>query len=118
MVVQADGKILVGGKFRGSIKRLNPNGSIDSTFTPPNPPKLTGRVNSVVVQADGKILVGGDFNGSIKRLNNAVPQSGTSGAIVGGGSGSGVWIIVIVAAGAAVIAAGVSVVRRRKPRAA
>ena len=41
MVVQADGKILVGGDFTGYVTRLNTDGSVDSTFTPPS---LDGRV--------------------------------------------------------------------------
>ncbi len=82
IVVQNDGKILVGGdftKYRGSnanyITRLNTNGLIDETFN-----TLAGfnnTVRSIALQSDGKILVGGLFTtykgvteNRIIRLNN------------------------------------------------
>lgn len=64
LVVQADGKILVGGLFtalggqpRDHIGRLNPDGTLDNGFDP----GTIGPVYSVAVQADVKILVGGYF---------------------------------------------------------
>ncbi len=64
LAVQADGKILVGGTFgtlggqaRSSIGRLNPDGSLDTSFHP----GANGPVYSLTVQADQKILVGGYF---------------------------------------------------------
>jgi uncharacterized delta-60 repeat protein len=64
LVVQGDGKILVGGEFgklggqtRAYLGRLNPDGTLDASFTPtPN-----GPVSTVVIQADGNILIGGTF---------------------------------------------------------
>ena len=65
IAVQADGKILAGGVFvtmsgqlRNYIARLNPDGTLDTTFDP-NPNQ---GVYSIAVQADGKILVGGIFS--------------------------------------------------------
>jgi len=59
ILIQSDGKILVGGRFSGYITRLNPNGSRDSSFNP------GVGFNSIVydlnTQSDGKILVGGQF---------------------------------------------------------
>lgn len=65
IVVQpADGKILICGLFtsveglpRNGIARLNPNGSVDTTFDP-NP---TGSVKAIKVQKNSQILVGGSF---------------------------------------------------------
>ena len=66
LVVQADGKILVGGSFtllgtpsqaRSRIGRLNPDGTVDTAFNP----GANDEVRSLAVQADGKILVGGYF---------------------------------------------------------
>jgi uncharacterized delta-60 repeat protein len=61
LVVQDDGKILVGGGFdrigglpRVQIARLLPDGSVDETFAP-----AAGEVRSLAVQPDGKILCGG-----------------------------------------------------------
>src|SRR6267378_3497563 len=69
VVVQPDGKILIGGDFttlapnggvavtRNRIARLNPDGTLDTTFNP----NANSAVLSIAVQADGKILVGGGF---------------------------------------------------------
>lgn len=66
IVVQLDGKIVVGGSFTTfngaaahSIIRLNTDGTKDNTFNIGN--GFDGEVNSIVLQADGKIVVGGNF---------------------------------------------------------
>jgi hypothetical protein len=51
LAVQADGKIVVGGRY--SIARVNPDGTLDSSF---NPGWTSGRVYSLAVQTDGKEL--------------------------------------------------------------
>ncbi len=68
IVVQADGKILVGGNFatlapnggapvtRNSIARLNSDGTLD-----PFDPNSNDIINAIAVQADGKVLVCGQF---------------------------------------------------------
>ncbi len=64
--IQPDGKILIGGNFRGyngvlqsNLTRANADGSLDTTF------KIGTGANAVVYeifrQADGKVLIGGDF---------------------------------------------------------
>jgi uncharacterized delta-60 repeat protein len=73
VVVQADGKILVGGLFtrlggatgtvpRNNLGRLNADGSVDMAFDPgrdlENP--ADNRVTALAVQHDGKILVAWD----------------------------------------------------------
>jgi len=64
IIIQPDGKILVGGEFvsllgttRNHLARLNPNCTLDSAFNP----GANGPVTSLALQADGKILVGGSF---------------------------------------------------------
>ena len=70
VVVQEDGKILLGGYFtslqplgdaspttRNYIARLNANGTLDTGFDP----DASIFVYSVAVQADGKVLLGGAF---------------------------------------------------------
>ena len=64
VVVQPDGKILIGGIFttvmgvtRNNIARLNTDGTLDTTFNP----NANGAVLSIAVQADGKVLAGGTF---------------------------------------------------------
>src|SRR5438132_3344844 len=69
VVVQPDGKILIGGTFttlspnggvavtRNRIARLNTDGTLDTAFNP----NANNEVRSIAVQADGKILAGGLF---------------------------------------------------------
>ena len=60
--VLPDNKILVGGLFftpRRHIARLNPDGSLDSTFNPGDGPNNS--VNAIAVQPDGKLVIGGEF---------------------------------------------------------
>ena len=81
IIIQSDGKILIGGKFstydgvsRNGIARLNADGTLDTTF---DPGSGASDVYSMQLQSDGKILIGGDFgtvNGvsrdKIARLNS------------------------------------------------
>jgi uncharacterized delta-60 repeat protein len=73
VVVQPDGKILIGGNFttitpkgggaavpRNHIARLNHDGTLDMAFDP----NANGNVYTIALQNDGKILAGGDFNGA------------------------------------------------------
>jgi uncharacterized delta-60 repeat protein len=69
IAIQADGKIVVGGSFttlnsvsRGSLVRLNANGSEDAGFAAAIGTGVAGTVSSVAIQADGKIVIGGGFN--------------------------------------------------------
>ena len=68
IVLQPDGKVLIGGDFtyvaqpgyiRNRIARLNADGSLDTTFTPN--PGADGPVIAVALQPDGKVLIGGSF---------------------------------------------------------
>jgi uncharacterized delta-60 repeat protein len=68
LVVQPDGKILVGGRFtsyggtaRANLLRLNTDGTLDTGFAPPT---FTGTVYKLLVQANNRILVGGSFSGA------------------------------------------------------
>ena len=88
LAVQADGKILVGGRFtdisgqtRWNIGRLNADGTLDATFDPQIADTYP-YVSSLVVQGDGRILVGGSFSTlggqrrtNIGRLNNTGPAT-------------------------------------------
>ena len=64
IVVQPDGKILIGGEFttvlgvtRNHIARLNPDGTLDTAFDP----NANNFVLVIAVQTDGKVLAGGTF---------------------------------------------------------
>ncbi len=81
ILVQPDGKTLVGGNFRVAggftrvgMFRLNIDGTIDTSFQPPtfyNSSGIGGTVSVIALQSDGKILVGGDFLGA-----NSIPKPG------------------------------------------
>ena len=83
LAAQQDGKVLVGGLFgavngvsRTCIARLNPNGSLDTSFNPVLVGNGFPTVWAVASQSDGKTVIGGNFtsvNGTnisgIARLN-------------------------------------------------
>jgi uncharacterized delta-60 repeat protein len=81
VLVQPDGKILIGGDFtalspnggppvtRNKVARLNPDGTVDAAFNPSvNVPG--SNVFAMAIQADGKILVGGSFTSIGGQLRN------------------------------------------------
>ncbi len=85
IVVQPDGKIIIGGRFmyydgisRNGITRLNNDGTLDLNFNPHL--GIYGGVNSIVLQVDGKVVVGGlivqydttNVNNIVRILSNGV----------------------------------------------
>src|SRR5439155_5412087 len=89
VVVQPDGKILIGGAFttlspnggatvtRNRIARLNPDGTLDTAFNP----NANDIVQSIAVQADGKILVGGFFTSIGGQTRNPIARLNPVGAL-------------------------------------
>jgi uncharacterized delta-60 repeat protein len=82
LLVQPDGKIIVGGQsytagFSGNgIARLNADLTLDTSFNPDLgvlPNTAPGRALSMALQADGKIIIGGDFRsvGGVERNRGA-----------------------------------------------
>lgn len=71
IVLQPDGKILVGGLFSlfngeggqsaNSLVRLNSDGTKDMSFMPPVFPGGAANTSSIALQSDGKIIIGGVF---------------------------------------------------------
>ncbi len=87
LVIQPDGKILVGGGFSryrntfvsNRILRLNPDGSLDPNFLQTNG-FSGGGVETIGLQADGRIVVGGtftSFNGTARNKMARVESDGT-----------------------------------------
>ncbi len=83
MAVQTDGKVLIGGDFTSvngvnanHLARLNPDGSVDLSFTNAT---ANDSVRAIALQLDGRILVGGLFTSldghtnfnHVARLNSA-----------------------------------------------
>jgi uncharacterized delta-60 repeat protein len=86
LALQADGKILVGGVFnrinqveRNRIARLNPDGSVDTTFNPGAGPN-TG-VLCLALQPDGKILIGGVFTSVDGVVRNRIARLKPDGSL-------------------------------------
>ncbi len=68
LVLQPDGKIVIGGVFtsvggasRSCLARLNADGSLDSSLSHTFANTPSPAINAVALQADGKIVVGGAF---------------------------------------------------------
>ncbi len=66
VAIQSDGKVLLAGSFtqvnnqpRNFIERLNPDGSLDSSFQTST--GANNEIRVVFIQPDGKILIGGIF---------------------------------------------------------
>ena len=84
IVVQPDGKILIGGSFTtyndsgdGKIIRLNADGSLDTTFSP----NADGTVFSIALQPDGKILIGGSFTNIGGLTRNGIARLNADGSV-------------------------------------
>ena len=82
--MQADGKIVVGGAFnsmggqtRNGIARLNPDGSLDTSFDP----NANREVDSLAVQADGKLVVGGAFSSIGGQPRNDIARLNPDGSL-------------------------------------
>lgn len=86
IIIQADGKILVGGNFTiynnfavNRIIRLNPNGSRDASFTPGVGANAT--IETFVIQENGKILIGGSFTKYNNVNRNYIARLNTDGTL-------------------------------------
>jgi len=108
IVVQADGKILVGGQFssiggqsRNNIARLDPAMGRADSFDP-NATGGSGEIESIAVQADGKILAGGYFTSIGGQQRNYIarldPTTGLADSFNPNAS-SPVWAITLQADG-------------------
>lgn len=114
VAIDADGKILVGGVFRayngtaaGGVVRLNPDGSLDSTFDTgtgiANDGLTSASVRSVALAPDGKIVLGGQFSSFNGRPARSVVRLNVDGSvdptlIAGSGVSSGTTDLVSAAA--------------------
>jgi uncharacterized delta-60 repeat protein len=112
LVVQPDGKVLVGGSFQRlggrsctNLARLNANGSWDTTFR--------GWANSTVfalaLQADGKILVAGAFTtlgGQSRASLGRLLTDGTVDASFSGGAYSSAYAVTLQPNGEVLLAGG------------
>ncbi len=99
VALQRDGRIIIGGEFdtidgvtRDSIARLNPDGSLDTSF---DPGTGTGMVEAVAVQPNGKVLIGGSFSAVGGVTRNRVARLNADGSLdtaFDPGSGPNNWV--------------------------
>lgn len=75
MVMQPDGKLIVGGFFGVNVRRLQADGSMDLSFVG----AANGPVYAVGLQADGKILIGGEFGSVNGRERPFIARLGANG---------------------------------------
>ncbi len=84
LIVQPDGKVLIGGyfvSFNGTAKnyfaRLNADGSLDTGFNPiPNSPVL-----AIALQANGRIIIGGTFTTVTGATRNHIARLSAFGSL-------------------------------------
>ncbi|MBX2917240.1 MAG: hypothetical protein KF856_18375 [Cyclobacteriaceae bacterium] len=86
IVVQTDGKILIGGYFttyngvsRNYIARLNTDGSIDNSFNPGSGANCL--INAIALQSDGKIIIGGCFTSYNGTSRNRIARLNVDGSL-------------------------------------
>ena len=89
MILQPDGKIIIGGYFSTfafqsshGVARLNTDGTLDYAFVDPN---VTAAGNAVVyalaLQTDGQIVIGGDFSSVGGQTHANVARLGANGSV-------------------------------------
>jgi uncharacterized delta-60 repeat protein len=110
LVIQSDGKVLIGGSFnayngtgRNRLARLSTTGALDTTFL------NTGAgadsiVDDIVVQSDGNILIGGTFTTYNGTIRNSIARLNPNGSLntdfnPGTGANKSVDIIAVQADG-------------------
>lgn len=92
IVVDPNGKILVGGEFtapHNRVTRLNADGTEDTTFNPGS--GADGTVTHIALQSTGHIIIGGGFetvNGSAKA---GIARLSSSGSLDAAAFGSGLY---------------------------
>ncbi|MGB8370585.1 MAG: Calx-beta domain-containing protein [Limisphaerales bacterium] len=88
IVIQNDGRILIGGDFTNvngvalnRIARLNTDGSLDATFTNNVGAGVNSTVQAIAVQADNRIVVAGQFTQGNGVTRNRITRLLPTGAV-------------------------------------
>jgi uncharacterized delta-60 repeat protein len=86
VVRQADGKILIGGRFtsyngvfKNRIIRLNADGTVDLTFNPGT--GANDAIFAIAIQPDGKIIIGGLFTQYDNTARNGIARLNANGTL-------------------------------------
>lgn len=89
LALQPDGKVLIGGPFTayngttvGRIARLNPDGSLDTTFNVGmGSVGANGDVWRLALQPDGRVIIGGEFTLYNGVARNRIARLGANGLL-------------------------------------
>jgi uncharacterized delta-60 repeat protein/gliding motility-associated-like protein len=88
IVLQPDGKILIGGNFstfngtaRNNIARLNTDGSLDATFNPGTGTNIGGSIQYFGLQSDDKVIIGGSFTSYNGTGRNRIARVNSDGSL-------------------------------------
>jgi uncharacterized delta-60 repeat protein len=90
-IIQPDGKIIIAGSFfyyngiaQNSIARLNPDGSLDTSFNPGTGVNLSwgiGAIAAAALNVNGKIIIAGDFNSYNGTVRNRIAILNSDGTL-------------------------------------
>ncbi len=80
LVIGPDGSIYLGLSGSPSVRKLKPNGTLDSTF---NGATSDGSINSMVLQPNGKLVIGGTFETVGGAAHHALARLNTDGSVDG-----------------------------------
>jgi uncharacterized delta-60 repeat protein len=88
IAVQPDGKAIIGGAFdsvddaaKTNLARLNPDGSLDTTFSAPL--AASSAISRLTLQPDGRLLIGGTFTNLDGAPRNQLARLNTDGTLDG-----------------------------------
>ncbi|HST51127.1 MAG TPA: Calx-beta domain-containing protein, partial [Pyrinomonadaceae bacterium] len=103
ILIQPDGRILIGGSFsrvngttRNNIARLNADGTLDTSFDPGS--GASDVVLSIARQSGGKVLIGGQFTKVNGATQNRIARLNTDGTLdmsFNAGSGANNFVEVV-----------------------
>jgi uncharacterized delta-60 repeat protein len=79
VVIQSDGKIIIGGNFTKCVARLNNDGTIDSFFNVGS--GFNEVVNDIAIQSDGKIICVGSFTSYNGTTRNNIIRLNVDGSL-------------------------------------
>ncbi len=88
VLLQPDGKIIITGSFqsyngaiRRRIARLNPDGTLDTSFNGGTGPNANSTIHSLLLQPDGKIIIVGSFTSYNSTPANRIARLNSDGSL-------------------------------------
>jgi uncharacterized delta-60 repeat protein len=106
LAIQPDDKIVIAGWFttyngvgRNRIARLNPDGTLDTSFNPGS--GANDIIYSIDIDSDGKIVIGGQFTEYDSNVANRIARLNPNGSLdntfnTGNGANGNVWSVKVL----------------------